>query len=183
MTATPQSVLDFWFGEAGPERWFVKDPAFDALVGERLGKAHDDAVAGAYDEWTETADGALALCILLDQVPRNLFRDSARGFASDAAALAVARDAVARGLDQAPGMTDRARLFLYTPFMHSEDLADQEQCVSLFAKSGSEGNHGFAVRHRDIIARFGRFPHRNAVLGRESSEAELAFLREPGSSF
>lgn len=183
MSTNPQAVLDFWFGEAGPERWFVKDPAFDTLVDERLGKAHAEAVAGAYDDWRDTAEGALALCILLDQAPRNLFRDSARAFASDAAAVAVARDAVARGLDQAPGMTDSMRLFLYTPFMHSEDLADQEHCVSLFAHSGSEGNHGYAVRHRDIIARFGRFPHRNAVMGRESSEAELAFLREPGSSF
>ncbi len=183
MTATPQAVLEFWFDEAGPERWFVKDPAFDTLVGERLGDAFAEAVNGAYDDWAETAEGALALCILLDQVPRNLFRDSARAFASDAAAVAVTRDAVARGLDQAPGMSDSMRLFLYTPFMHSESLADQEHCVSLFAKSGSEANHGYAVRHRDIIARFGRFPHRNAVLGRESSESELAFLNEPGSSF
>ncbi len=160
---TPKSILDFWFEEAGPELWFVKDPAFDA--------------------WRETAEGALALCILLDQAPRNLFRDHARAFASDQAALAVARDAIARGYDEAPGISETQRSFFYMPFMHSESLTDQEHCVALFEKSGNADNHAYAVRHRDIIARSGRFSHRNDVLGRDSSDAELAFLNEPDSSF
>jgi uncharacterized protein (DUF924 family) len=139
-------------------------------------------VSGDFDHWRETAAGCVALCILLDQAPRNLFRGDPRSFASDAAARAVTRHALARGLDR--DLPQEQRAFLYLPLEHSENLADQEACVRLFA--GLDENPDgldYAVRHRDIIARFGRFPHRNAVLGRTSTPEETEFLTQAGSSF
>jgi len=175
-------VLDFCFAEGPVRRWFVKDQAFDAQVQERLARLHELAASGACDTWRETPAGCLALCILLDQVPRNLFRGQARAFAHDAQARAVTRHALARGFNRK--LPQEQRLFLYLPLQHNEDLADQELCVRLVgALEDNSDLLDYAVRHRDIIARFGRFPHRNAALGRESTAEEAAFLSQPGSSF
>ena len=172
-TPTPAEIVAFW-REAGPERWFRKDPAFDATIRARFLAAHEAAAAGAFDSWAATAEGALALLILLDQFPRNLFRDEARAFATDDHALRVARGALARGFDAAYSNPMR-RLFCL-PLMHSERLADQEECVALCRAAEDEEGVKFAILHRDIIARFGRFPHRNKLLGRPTTPQEQAFL-------
>lgn len=184
MTASIDDVLAFWLEETSAEQRFKKDPAFDQLVRDRLAAAHDQAVAGALDAWRASARGCLALCVLLDQAPRNMFRDSPRAFATDALARAVAHHAVAQGFDVDPAFDDAVRLFFYMPFMHSEDIADQETCVGLITERiAAENRGGYAERHRDIVARFGRFPHRNAVLGRATTSDEARFLSEDGSSF
>ena len=176
------NILDFCFAEGPAQRWFVKDPAFDAAVRARLAAPHEAAVAGRMDHWRETSEGCVALCLLLDQAPRNLFRDHARCYATDAQARAVTRYALAHERDR--GLPQVQRLFLYLPLEHSESLADQDHCVRLMGELDEDpGWLDYAVRHRDIIARFGRFPHRNAVLGRASTPEELAFLSQPGSSF
>lgn len=176
-------VLGFWFAPGTEAHWFERSDDFDRAVRDALGDDHDRAAAGAYDAWMESAQGSLALVLLLDQVPRNLFRESARAFATDARARAVTRHALARGFDRR--LTSQAeRMFLYLPLEHSESLADQEDCCRLMAALDEDAEWlGWAVKHRDVIARFGRFPHRNAVLGRDSSEAEKAFLAEPDSVF
>jgi uncharacterized protein (DUF924 family) len=176
------AVLDFWFADGMPERWFKKDAAFDAEVRTRLAAAYESAAAGGLDDWRDSPEGCLALCILLDQVPRNMFRDDPRAFATDAKALAITRHALAHGFDRRLGQS--RRMFLYLPLEHSERLADQELCCALMAPlDQNPAWHDYAVRHRDIVARFGRFPHRNAVLGRATTPAEAAFLAEAGSSF
>jgi len=175
-------VLAFWFEEIEPKAWFTKDTDFDRRVTERFGAAHARAAAGELDHWQERAEGALALVLLLDQFPRNMFRDSPRAFASDAGALAVAKQAIVRGLDME--LVGDRRIFLYMPFQHSEELADQRRSVELFAERlDSENMLGYARRHLAIIERFGRFPHRNAVLGRANTPEEAEFLEEKGSSF
>ncbi len=176
-------LLRFWFDPAQRERWFDADPAFDCLVRDRFGDLLADGAAGSLDGWRDRAPprGALALCLVLDQLPRNVWRGTARAFATDARAREVARWAIAAGLDRS--LRPEERLFLYLPFEHSEDLADQERSVALFEGLGDPGWLGYAVRHRDIVRRFGRFPHRNAALGRASTAEELDFLREPLSSF
>ncbi len=182
------ALLSFWFGTldahgradaAHRERWFRKDPGFDRELRERFGALHAEVSAGAHESWLATPRGRLAYVIALDQLPRNLFRDSARAFATDARALEVALEGLALGVDRALAHDERS--FLYMPLMHSEDLAVQERCVALFADFPE--NRSFAEQHRDIIQRFGRFPHRNAVLGRASTAEEREFLRGPGSSF
>ncbi|MCC7536395.1 MAG: DUF924 domain-containing protein [Deltaproteobacteria bacterium] len=179
--STPHDVvLEFWFG-LDPARWWKKDPAFDAEVRSRFADLHAAVERGEHEGWRATPRGALAYVIALDQLSRNMFRGEARSFASDARALEAARDAVAQGFDAALPPTERP--FLYMPLMHSESLEDQERCVALFRALGSEGQLRFAEQHRDIVARFGRFPHRNAILGRDSTPAELEFLTQPGSSF
>lgn len=181
---TAEDVRRFWFDEAGPDDWFAGAPAFDARVREHLGPAHAAAASGAFDAWRATPLGCVALCLLLDQVPRHLFRGTAGAFASDTLALAIARDAVERGLDQAPELTADHRLFLYLPFEHSEVLDDQHRCVALMRERiGDPRIVDYAERHRAIVARFGRFPHRNAALGRDCTAEEAAFLTQPGSSF
>lgn len=177
-----EAVLGFWFGEGRDAQWFERDEAFDRAVGEALGALHEKAASGGLDHWAAEPRGALALVILLDQVPRNLFRGTPRAFATDPQALAVCKAALAAGHD-ARLADDRERIFLYLPLEHSEALADQERCVALCAPLSEPDWLTYAERHRDIVARFGRFPHRNAVLGRETTEAEAAFLQEPGSSF
>jgi len=175
--ADAKAVVDFW-REAGPQKWFKKDEAFDAEFKSRFEAAHEAAAAGAFDDWADSAEGALALVVLLDQFPRNSFRNSPRMYATDALALAAARRAVDAGLDmqiEDPGL----RAFFYLPFMHSESLADQERSVELCGRANPD-NLRFAQHHRDIVARFGRFPHRNALLGRGSSAEESAFLAEGG---
>ena len=174
---TPRDVLDFWFG-AGKEKWFAKSDEFDAEISEKFQNCHEVARAGGLDHWCETAEGMLALIILLDQFPRNMYRGSPDMFAADAKALAVAREAVARGIDAEVPVA--ARQFIYMPFMHSEQLKDQEECVSLFSNAGLEENISYAEDHRDIVARFGRFPHRNKILARETSDEEQAFLDDGG---
>jgi uncharacterized protein (DUF924 family) len=177
-----RQVLDFWFQEAGPAKWFGGGPEFDMLVAERLGGLHEQAASGALDGWAATAEGGLALCILLDQVPRNIFRGTPRAFASDGKALALARDLVARGLDLA--LPDDDRTFIYLPFEHAESLDDQRQSVRLFASRTLNPTFlDYACKHLVVIAEFGRFPHRNAILGRASTPAELDYLARPGAGF
>jgi len=168
----PATVLAFW-REAGPDRWFTKDDAFDADVRARFLATYEAAALGRLDHWDATAEGALALVIVMDQFPRNMFRGSARTFAADPRARAVANVALKRGYDQ--DVPEAERGFLFLPFMHSEDLADQERCVALYRAAG-DANLKFAEEHRDIIRRFGRFPHRNDMLGRATTAEEQAFL-------
>jgi uncharacterized protein (DUF924 family) len=176
-----QDVLDFWFSDRARELWFLRDGAFDTEILDRFQGLAEAAAAGELDDWLESAKGTLALIILLDQFPRNMHRGSALAFATDAKARSAARLALDRGYDQ--GATDDERCFLYLPFEHSEDLADQNRSVRLFEMLGDARWIDYAVRHREIVARFGRFPHRNAVLGRPSTPEEEAFLEEPQSSF
>jgi uncharacterized protein (DUF924 family) len=171
-------VVDFWT-EAGPARWFKKDAAFDDEFRVRFAAEHDAAASGALDDWARTGEGALALMILLDQYPRNSFRGTARMFATDEKALSIAKQAVAQGHDLS--VDPALRSFIYLPFMHSEQLAEQNRALELYAPLGSESQR-FAVMHQDIIARFGRFPHRNALLGRTTSADEQAFLDSGGFS-
>ena len=181
-------VLDFWFGEvAGPSRaeWFRKDTAFDAQIRSRFGRLHEAASRRQLEDWRVAPEPMLALVIVLDQFSRNLYRGDARSFAQDAHALECAREALARG-DEAV-LQPVQRQFLYLPLEHSEDLADQERCVelmrSLEAFEATRGLTQWAEKHRVIVARFGRFPHRNAALGRASTPEELEFLKQPGSGF
>jgi uncharacterized protein (DUF924 family) len=181
---TIEEVLGFWFEESAREDWYARNDAFDGAIRERFAEACDAAAAGAFAAWTETARGCVALCILLDQVPRNIHRGDARAYASDARALTVARDAVERGLDKDPGLGDAMRRFLYLPFEHSEDIHDQRLCVALAEERIEDATfRDYARRHLEIIERFGRFPHRNAVLGRDSTADEIEFLSGEGSSF
>jgi uncharacterized protein (DUF924 family) len=176
--ATSEDVLAFWFTD--PTRWWKKDPAFDAEIRERFLALHEALDRGEHEDWLETPRGALAYVVVLDQFSRNMFRGTARSFASDARARAAARRAIERADDRA--FSDDEKSFLYMPLMHSEDLADQDRCHALFAASRPDKAR-FAEQHRDIIRRFGRFPHRNALLGRTSTPEEAEFLAQPGSSF
>jgi uncharacterized protein (DUF924 family) len=180
-TATPEGVLGFWFAPGGEDRWFKPDPAFDTEIGTHFAHLVEAALAGRLDGWAATPDGALALCLLLDQFPRNIWRGTPRAFACDALARAVATAAVAAGHDRA--VPKARRHFFYLPFEHSEDLADQERCLTLMGPLDYPDLADWSRRHRDVIARFGRFPHRNAILGRESTAEEIEFLQQPGSSF
>jgi uncharacterized protein (DUF924 family) len=181
-------VLRFWFGQPRAA-WFSKDAAFDAQIRARFLPLYEEAAAGRLQAWREQAGDCLALVIALDQYPRNMFRagspEAARAFAADALALDAARHAVRAGYDRA--MTPEERMFLYLPFEHSESLADQLVCGELMARlkpfEETAGLYGYAVAHRVIIERFGRFPHRNAALGRASNAEEIEFLKGPGSSF
>ena len=175
--ATPRDVIDFWV-EAGPGKWFARDAAFDALVRDRFEAVHHAAARRARDHWRDSPEGALALLILLDQVPRNIFRGSPHAFATDPLARAVARQAIERGFDKQVDPT--LRPFFYLPFEHSEDAADQDYGVALCAAHGDAETLKWAILHRDIIDRFGRFPHRNAMLGRETTAQEQAFLDKGG---
>ncbi|MGP1394004.1 MAG: DUF924 family protein [Inquilinaceae bacterium] len=182
--AADAEILKFWFEEAGEAAWFKKDAAFDDELRRRFLDTYHRAAAGNHDDWQRTPLGCVALCLVLDQLPRNLFRDSPQAFATDASARAVTRRALKDGFDRAPGIDDHHRCFLYLPLEHSEDLDDQTLVVRLFRERTDNANYlDYAERHRVIIARFGRFPHRNAVLGRPSTEEERRFLEQPGSSF
>lgn len=173
---TPQDVLEFWRA-AGPQSWFRKDEDFDRRFRERFLAEHEAAAAGRLAAWAGSPEGALALALLLDQFPRNAFRNTPRMYATDAQARVVARAAVDAGFDQA--VDAQLRQFFYLPFMHSEDPADLDRCVELTRPLGGESLR-FAQHHRGIIERFGRFPHRNAVLGRASTPEEERFLAEGG---
>ena len=176
---TPEDVLAFW-REAGPDRWYNKDAAFDTLIRGRFSGLWAKAAAGELSSWEASDEGTLALVIVLDQFPRNMFRDDAMTYSSDALASEVASRALARG---AGTRIDQTLLdFLYLPFMHSEELSDQVRCVELFRQSGDPGSLKYAEGHADIIRRFGRFPHRNRVLGRKTTPEEQAFLDQGGFS-
>lgn len=173
----PSDLIAFW-SEAGPSRWFTKDEAFDRSFREAFLDAHEAACRGDLDHWQCTPGGALALILLLDQFPRNAFRGTARAYASDAKALEVARAALEAGHDR--HIDADLRLFLYLPFNHSEALEDQERCIELCRALGNPENLAYAIDHRDIVKRFGRFPHRNAILGRDTTDEEQRFLDEGG---
>lgn len=173
---TPAALLGFW-REAGPRRWFRKDAAFDATFRARFMAAYEAARNGELDGWAADPEGALALVILLDQFPRNCFRDTPGAFATDAKARDVARAALDAGFDQRVEL--ELRNFFYLPFMHSEDLADQERAVELTRALGADAQR-HAFEHREIIRRFGRFPHRNAILGRATQPEEQRFLDAGG---
>ena len=174
-------IIDFWFGEETKARWYDSTKAFDELCRERFGELNTKAGAGELGNWEESAEGALALCILLDQMPRNLCRGTAMAFATDAKAVEVASRAIERGFDQELDLEQRK--FLYMPFMHSERLADQERSVAIAKALGDEKMLHYANDHADIIRRFGRFPHRNAILGRESMPEEQAFLEAGAETY
>lgn len=169
-------VLDFWFGTLTPRDWFTVSEETDVLIRERFGALHEQLVQKLPENVKTDPKAALAAVIVLDQFPRNIHRRQPGAFSSDELAIEVAGDAIERGFDD--GMDERERQFLYMPYMHSEVLADQERAVMLFRSLGQEEALKFAIEHRDIVARFGRFPHRNRVLGRESGPEELAFLEE-----
>lgn len=171
-----QDVLDFWFETLTPKDWFTVSEKTDTLIRDRFGALHERFLQNLPPEVSTDARAALAAVIVLDQFPRNIHRRKPAAFASDELALSVAGQAIEKGLDE--GMSVRERQFLYMPYMHSEVLADQERAVMLFKSLGQEEALKFAIEHRDIVARFGRFPHRNRVLGRESGPEELAFLKE-----
>jgi uncharacterized protein (DUF924 family) len=196
----PEDVLDYWIGaldedgQAAPDkraRWWRKDPALDAEIAQRFGAEIERAARGEIDAWAHTPRGRVALVVLLDQLSRNAFRGTARAFACDARALALAEEGTSRGEDDTLAFTER--WFLYMPFMHAEDRAAQARSVALFERladgappplrESARSGLSFAQRHRDIVERFGRFPHRNAWLGRTTTPEEAEFLTQPGSSF
>jgi len=175
--AGPDDVLAFW-SAAGPDTWYEKDAAFDAEIARRFYATWDAAVQGKLARWEETPAGALALTIVLDQFPRNMFRGDPRTYASDPAARAVADRALARGFERM--VPENLRQFFCLPFMHAENLADQERSIRLARALGDDDNVKYAEQHADIIRRFGRFPHRNATLGRMTTPQEQAFLDAGG---
>jgi uncharacterized protein (DUF924 family) len=190
--ATPEEVLAFWFGREGEESygelreaWFSRDPDFDREIRDRFEEVYEEAVAGELEAWKEEAQSCLALIVVLDQFPRNMFRGDARTYAADGLALAAARHAVERAYDRE--LPPFQRMFVYLPFEHSENLENQRFSVDLFRRLseeiGSEDLMVYAVQHLRIVERFGRFPHRNEVLGRRTTPEEAEFLKEPGSSF
>jgi uncharacterized protein (DUF924 family) len=173
MAAAAQDIVSFWMS-AGPAKWFAKDETFDREIRQKFLDAHEAAARGEYEGWSEHPESALALLILTDQFPRNLFRGSAHAFATDAMALAVAKKCLRLGHDAHCGVA--MKQFFYMPLMHSEDIRDQELCVSLCRAHSLQDNISFAEDHRDIIRRFGRFPHRNKVFCRVTTPEEQAFL-------
>jgi uncharacterized protein (DUF924 family) len=180
-SASIDEILQFWFEELTRKDWFRKDEALDSTIASRFGAIYRELRAGVPASWLDTPQGYLAAILVLDQFPRNMFRSDARAFATDEEALALAKRAVAEGLDQK--LTRDQRVFLYMPFQHSEDRDDQARAIALYAMLGKPLNLDFALRHQEVVDRFDRFPHRNAILGRASTEEERKFLTEPGSSF
>lgn len=174
MSESPQTIVEFWFSDAVRPLWFKSTAEFDYQLRERFEPLWHQAGAGNLDSWAESAEGALALVILLDQIPLNIYRGKARSFSTEAKAREIAERAIDKGWDTT--LPDEQKAFLYMPFMHSETLAYQDQAVALYQAAGLEDNLKFAQHHQDIIRRFGRFPHRNEMLGRNSTEAEEAYL-------
>jgi len=170
----PTDILDFWFAEAMRSKWFASTPQLDAEIKEQFEPIWEAAFRGELDDWLNSADGCLALTIILDQLPLNMFRGTAKSFASEAKSRDIARHAIDQGFDM---QIDPTRLaFLYMPFMHSENLADQDLSVALFEAAGLENNLRFAKHHRELVRRFGRFPHRNAILDRANTPQEIDYL-------
>lgn len=178
---TPETVNTFWFDPSTKEKWFKPDAAFDTALRERFGAAAFAALRGDHDAWAETPRGTLALILLLDQIPRNIHRGDAQAFAGDGKALYLAKSLVASGGDRT--LAKDERLFGYLPFEHSEDLADQQRALELIGQLDDAEYLDYAVRHKEVIERFGRFPHRNATLGRANTEEEEAYLTQPGAGF
>lgn len=176
-----ESVLHFWFSETAPKQWWTADPAFDAVIRERFGALHRAAHLGECWEWRREPRGRLAEIIVLDQFARNIYRGTPSAFASDAMALALAQEAIAGGHDRTLAALERA--FLYMPFQHSESRIVQAESVRLFEALGEREQYDFALQHKAIVDRFGHFPHRNAIVGRQSTAEEAEFLKQPGSSF
>ncbi|MGJ8569732.1 MAG: DUF924 family protein [Hoeflea sp.] len=181
MTETPETVLDFWFSELTPKDWFVKSDDIDRRITERFSGLHLALSRGISEEWRATPEARLALVIVFDQFPRNIYRGSPLAFATDGLALKEAKASLAVGADKAIG-EDR-RIFFYMPFEHAEDIGEQKRCVALFEALGNANYLDYANQHHDIIERYGRFPHRNAILGRTSTPEEKAYLAEPGAGF
>ncbi|MEZ9598856.1 DUF924 family protein [Vibrio sp. 10N.286.46.A8] len=181
MTVTYQDVLEFWFDELTPKDWFAGGEEIDALIESRFAELHKAVIQGELFEWRQNAQGRLAEIIVLDQFSRNLGRNSPTAFSADPMALALAQEAVSGGFDHQ--LNEQQKSFLYMPYMHSESLLMHEQAVMLFSQTGLENNLDFEFKHKVIIERFGRYPHRNEVLGRASTPEEVGFLQQPGSSF
>ncbi len=183
MRDTKQEVLRFWFEESQPQQWFQTNESFDREIRERFFTTYEMATDDLCRAWARDAEGSLALCIVLDQFPRNMFRNSPMAYASDHKALLVAKEAIHKGFDQI--LTPVKRRFLYLPFEHSEELQDQVRSVKLFESMKKDDPIGYeyALRHKEIIERFGRFPHRNVDLGRTSTPEELTYLNQPGAGF
>ena len=177
MISDPNEVLDFW-RELGPKKWFSKDHAVDVEITSRFEESVEKAGSGGYDHWVSDPDGALALIIMLDQFPRNMYRNNAKAFSHDQKCVGVTHDAISAGLDQK--MPEDLRPFCYMPLMHSEDLENQEKCIEMMEKTGKEDNVKHAIIHRDIIRDFGRFPHRNVVFDRDTTPEEARFLEDGG---
>ncbi len=177
----PETVLNFWFKEIEPKSWWKKDPDFDQLLRDKFLSTHHAAASCELYTWRDTARGRLAEIIVLDQFSLNMFRGSPVSFMQDSLALALAQEAVRNGADKE--LETNERLFMYMPYMHSESAAIHEIAVELFSTPGLESNLEFEYKHKAIIDRFGRYPHRNAILRRTSTAEELQFLTEPGSSF
>lgn len=174
-------ILDFWFKEIDQSAWWKKDENFDRLIIDRFGYIHEKAVQGELFEWRLSPKGSLAEIIILDQFSRNMFRDSARAFAYDGMALILSQEAITAEFDRDLSAVENS--FLFMPFMHSESAMIHELAVALYTKNGIQSNLDFEHKHKAIIDRFGHYPHRNAILDRESTEEEIAFLNVPGSSF
>ncbi|PCH99677.1 MAG: hypothetical protein COB76_05165 [Alphaproteobacteria bacterium] len=183
MRDVQSDILNFWFSEIKPAQWFQKSVAFDADIIARFEPDYKMALQGIYDGWQGDEKGALALCILLDQFPRNMYRDTPQAFASDARALEIAKEAVSKGYDTL--LSTQEKTFLYLPLEHSEVLEDQHQSVQLFAKLMDDDPiiYDYAKRHYDVIKKFGRFPHRNAIMDRKNTSLEEEYLSDPNNGF
>tara|TARA_B110000908_G_scaffold161600_1_gene206146 strand:- start:853 stop:1389 length:537 start_codon:yes stop_codon:yes gene_type:complete len=176
-----KDVIQFWFEEISQAQWWKKDAQFDQLIASRFLGVHGQASRCELNRWRDTAAGRLAEILVLDQFSRNIYRNSPLSFATDSLALALSQEAIHSGADKAVGEDKRS--FFYMPFMHSESAAIHKEAVSLYEAYGNEGNLKFELRHKAIIDRFGRYPHRNEILGRDSTAEEVEFLSQPGSSF
>ncbi|GHG03302.1 DUF924 family protein [Thalassotalea marina] len=176
-----QEIIHFWFVETTPAQWWQKDTAFDLLIEQRFAHVHHQAKLGELSSWRETALGSLAEIIILDQFSRNIYRDKPAAFAQDPMALTLAQVAISKGFDLTLPETERS--FLYLPFMHSESKLIHKHALSLYQALGNEQNLEFECKHKAIIDQFGRYPHRNTILGRQSTPEEVEFLKEPNSSF
>ena len=179
--AEKENILNFWFKECNPEQWFKKNDVFDQIIKNTFSNTIEDAIEGKMDDWENTETGCLALIILLDQFTRNVFRDTPHAFAGDKRALALSQ--LCCNKDYLTNPDIQRRKFMLMPMMHSENFAVQDAALLLFNNYASEKDYEYAKKHREIIARFGRFPHRNVILGRKSTIEELEFLKQPGSSF
>jgi len=176
-------IIDFWFNQTQPKQWFQVSKEFDQGILEKFEEPYNMAVSGSFSEWKNSADGILAYCILLDQMPRNMFRGTPKAFATDGLALIASKYAISKGLDQV--LSVQKRRFVYLPFEHSENMSDQRRSVELFEKMKDEAPLGYdyAVRHRDVIDKYGRFPHRNKILGRINTPEEEEYLADPNAGF
>lgn len=176
-----QVIVDFWFTELEPSQWWQKDNDFDLMIKSRFGALHEQAKAGELSHWRDTALGSLAEIIILDQFSRNIYREKPESFACDPMSLALAQVCISKGLDQK--LSDTQRVFLYMPFMHSESKLIHDEAVKLYELLGIQRNLDFEHQHKAIIDQFGRYPHRNKILGRQSTKEELEFLKQPNSGF